>query len=82
MKQDKQYWFPAKEPGMGWGWGVPNAWQGWVVLLGYMLLMVVGSALLVQHHAVWFAVWVGGLTAALMAICFLKGEPPGPLGGR
>ncbi|HTS17465.1 MAG TPA: hypothetical protein VMP11_07825 [Verrucomicrobiae bacterium] len=27
---DKRVWFRAKR--YGWGWGLPCAWQGWVVL--------------------------------------------------
>ena len=30
MSNNKQYWFRAKR--YGWGWGLPIAWQGWVVL--------------------------------------------------
>jgi hypothetical protein len=33
-----RYWFPAKR--YGWGWGMPCAWQGWLVLVGYLGLMV------------------------------------------
>jgi hypothetical protein len=30
MSVEKKYWFPAKR--YGWGWGIPNVWQGWLVL--------------------------------------------------
>lgn len=36
--RNRKYWFPAKR--FGWGWGLPSAWQGWVVLL---LLQCAGS---------------------------------------
>ena len=34
----KKLWFPAKR--YGYGWGFPVAWQGWVVLLGYVAILV------------------------------------------
>jgi hypothetical protein len=37
-----EYWFPAKR--YGWGWGLPTAWQGWLVFVGYILLLVVGAS--------------------------------------
>jgi hypothetical protein len=33
-------WFPAKR--YGWGWGLPSAWQGWVVLISYFALVFGG----------------------------------------
>ena len=30
MQTERDYWFPAKR--YGWGWGIPNRWQGWLVL--------------------------------------------------
>ena len=30
---EKEYWFPAKK--YGWGWGLPSTWQGWVVYCVY-----------------------------------------------
>jgi hypothetical protein len=36
-KDNKIICFPAKE--YGWGWRMPCAWQGWVVMLVYLGLM-------------------------------------------
>jgi hypothetical protein len=33
-----KYWFKAKD--YGWGTGFPVAWQGWVALLGLLLLIM------------------------------------------
>jgi len=33
-----RYWFPAKR--YGWGWGLPSTWEGWLLLVGYLGLMV------------------------------------------
>ena len=38
---DRDIWFPAKR--YGWGWGFPIAWQGWVVLLVYLVLLFLGT---------------------------------------
>jgi len=70
-----KYWFPAKR--YGWGWGLPSIWQGWVVLLVYVAL-VLGGIPLVQStkgNLVYIA-YVVVLTALLVAVCWLKGEPP------
>jgi hypothetical protein len=42
----KNYWFPVKT--YGWGWGCPNCWQGWVVILAYVVLLG-GGALVIEH---------------------------------
>jgi len=68
-------WFPAKR--YGWGWGVPATWQGWLVLLAY--LAVIGGALhfLPPDRNQWAFATVAFLaTAALLAVCWVKGEPP------
>lgn len=74
-EQDKIYWFPAKR--YGWGWGVPLCWQGWAVLGAYMAVILAASAgLAVRGHVVAFNVVVVIATAALIAVCLAKGEPP------
>lgn len=69
------YWFPAKR--YGWGWGLPATWQGWLVLALYFAGNVV---VFVRYppdvHVVAFPVGVIALTTALIAVCWLKGEPP------
>ena len=74
MSNQPQYWFPAKR--YGWGWGLPSAWQGWAVLVGFFVLLGVGSLSLSQWGPALFAVYVVGLSLVLLAICWLKGEPP------
>ena len=37
-KDKKKIWFPAKKYGNGWGF--PVTWQGWIVLLSYILLIL------------------------------------------
>ncbi|MGZ5182031.1 MAG: hypothetical protein ACXWC2_16220 [Ramlibacter sp.] len=75
--EEKKYWFPAKPRGMGWGWGLPITWQGWVVFIGFFVLVSVGLYVVRPFGELAFALWTGLLAAALLGICFLKGEPPG-----
>ena len=67
-------WFPAKR--YGWGWGLPVAWQGWVVLLGYALLLTAGLAGYRRTHDPMFFVFLAAITAGLIAISWWKGEKP------
>lgn len=72
---DKTYWFPAKR--YGWGWGVPLCWQGWAVMAVYLAIMVGGGVLLAARgHVGAFDAVVAIATAALIAVCWRKGEPP------
>lgn len=70
----KQYWFPAKR--YGWGWGAPNVWQGWVVLIAWAAALAVGAALMISHGLPVYLLFICGMSAILIAICFAKGEPP------
>jgi hypothetical protein len=70
-----RYWFRAKT--YGWGWGLPLRWQGWVVLALFVGLLVVGNVLF--PPATKLAPYLGyvlGSCAALVGVCYLKGEPP------
>lgn len=68
-----RYWFPAKR--YGWGWGLPSTWEGWVVLVGYLGLMVSAEVACPPEKSVaGFVGAVCGLSAALVVICWWKGE--------
>jgi hypothetical protein len=73
--KEPNHWFPAKR--YGWGWGLPVRWQGWVVLTAYIGLLSLCAWFVPPHRsqAMFFAL-AGLLTAALVAICWVKGEPP------
>jgi len=43
MQSDPGYWFPAKR--YGWGWGLPTAWQGWVVFALFLGFVAAGTLL-------------------------------------
>lgn len=69
-----RYWFPAKT--YGWGWGLPNSWQGWLVLLLYLAsIFSVSIVISPRLHQMLFFLSLLVLTAGLGVICWLKGEP-------
>ncbi len=70
-QSDKQFWFPAKK--YGWGWGLPSAWQGWVVLVVYGFLVFLEINLTKQPISI---ILVATTTVFLVLICRLKGEQP------
>ncbi len=75
MQSDPEYWFPAKR--YGWGWGLPSTWQGWLGLLVLLVLALIGALLfLPRDHLGPYLAYVAVLSALLIGICWLKGEPP------
>ena len=70
-----KYWFRAKR--YGWGWGLPCAWQGWLVLIAYLMLIVGGIPFVkVSRGDFVYIAYVLVLTIVLIAICWITGEPP------
>jgi len=72
---NKKYWFPAKAPECGWGWGLPLAWQGWIVVACYAGLLIGGAVLLLPAYPGLYLVGMFVSSALLIAICRLTGEP-------
>ena len=68
-------WFPAKR--YGWGWGLPCAWQGWVVFLAYLALVTAACIVIdpASHQKTWL-VTIVGLSLLLCLVCWSKGEKP------
>ncbi|MEH6580818.1 MAG: hypothetical protein V7754_02705 [Halioglobus sp.] len=73
--EDSEHWFPAKAYGIGWGF--PTKWQGWVVLIVYVLLIIAISQVYppTVSSNTWLVFCVP-LTLALIGICVAKGERP------
>jgi len=70
----KRYWFYAKR--YGYGWGLPATWEGWVVFIAYLGGVFGGIAVYPPDTAMAeYLVLVAVLTALLIIICYLKGEP-------
>lgn len=80
MNTEKKLWFKAKRYGYGW---VPCSYEGWLVLLMYILFLFTDALLLDKHsHSASdtvrpFLVHVVLATALLLFICYRKGEKPG-----
>jgi hypothetical protein len=73
--REPEYWFPAKQ--LGWGWGPPHCWQGWVVLIAWMAAVTYTGMRLVADPGLMLLATLGW-SGVLVAICYWKGEPPGP----
>lgn len=70
---DKKFWFPAKR--YGWGWGLPNCWQGWVVFIVWLVLLYGGTAIFWTRPAR-FGIYAPIISAPVLVIVVLKGEKP------
>lgn len=81
MDTPKQYWFPARK--YGWGWGFPTCWQGHAVFVAYAvsLLLLYHFLPAASEHVMRLA-GTGVFTILLVATCWLKGEPPGSRSDR
>ena len=75
MSDKKEYWFAAKT--YGWGWGLPKVWQGWLVY-GIAAVSLTGGVFILPpaSRPVLFQVYIWGVLLVLVAICWIKGEPP------
>jgi hypothetical protein len=70
-----RYWFPAKT--YGWGWGPPATWEGWLVLAAFVATVVAISFLVTPgRNMAAFQACIWTAAGALIAICWLTGEPP------
>lgn len=72
------YWFKRKL--FGWGW-TPATWEGWVVLLGYVILFggfVLASEKQSPPRDVVFTFLLPILffTVVFICVCYVKGEKP------
>lgn len=71
----KRYWFYAKE--YGWGWGLPATREGWLVFAVYFMLLPAGMLVFSpDRHLGAYMAYTAALTAGLIAICWITGEPP------
>jgi len=75
---DRKYWFTARSH--GWGWGLPCAWQGWVVYAIAFALLLGGPFLFSPfRNPVAFQIYTWTIVVALVLVCWRKGAPPGPM---
>jgi hypothetical protein len=70
------YWFKGKRYGYGW---YPATWQGWLVLAVYLIILGAFVAYNVSFgenfNVLLYLAGVFFITAALIYICYKKGEP-------
>ena len=71
--------FGSRQKKIGFGWGFPITWQGWTVLLSYIVLILIGSKSVAgsASEVGFFIVYVVFLTAVLIFIYWKKGEKIG-----
>ncbi|MEO8465344.1 MAG: hypothetical protein ABI640_08375 [Gammaproteobacteria bacterium] len=75
MSATPTFWFPVKK--YGWGWGLPVRWQGWVVFVAYLVLILFGMYhFLPERNALALFAYICGMTVLLTAIVVVKGERP------
>lgn len=60
-------WFAPKK--FGYGAGLPIAWQGWALLIGFLAMTIGGAMLLAPRHPIVFVAALVPLTLAFMLIC-------------
>ena len=73
--KENAYWFPARR--YGWGWGLPSTWQGWCAFAALFVLLAFGMFVWPTfNHSDAFELWAVASTAAFVAVCIWKGEPP------
>jgi hypothetical protein len=72
MTEDDSFWFEAKRYGLG--WTLPVTWQGWLVVLIYLVLLVTGLwAIAVPKYRLIYAI---AISVLLVAVIVWKGEKP------
>ena len=75
MPNQTRYWFRAKR--YGWGWGLPLTWEGWLVLVCFIALVIVSAVLFPPPRVIGsYLSCIAVLCLLLLGICWLKGEPP------
>lgn len=69
-EREAKHWFHSDH--FLWGW-YPVAWQGWAVLVFYLVLILFGSWVLLPHNrfeaveSIQFLAWL-----IMLAVCFLS----------
>jgi hypothetical protein len=71
----RDFWFPVKR--VGWGWGAPVKWQGWALIALYAVSIVAtGIFFPPRQNRPMFATSALILTILFIVIVALKGERP------
>lgn len=70
---ERDYWFPAKR--YGWGWGFPSSWKGWAAFLCFFVACCVAFVFAASSLVTFVAIMLAA-TIGLVAVAYWKGEPP------
>ena len=70
---EQEPWFPAKK--YGYGWDLPCSWQGWIVFISYLVIVLGGVRYFASKPVIFIPVLVVS-TVLLVLICVVKGEKP------
>lgn len=65
-------WFHTKK--YGYGWGLPKKKEGWILLIGYLVLMA--TSRFISVNSVWLTISTLILTLLFVLIVYRKGEKP------
>ena len=71
-ENDNDYWFPVKK--YGFGWGMPNCWQGWIVLLAFVVLTIAGRYMLHGRSVALIITYYTAATVVFLIVVYCKGE--------
>ena len=75
MFTESNYWFAAKR--YGWGWGLPQRWQGWVAFVLFLGLVAGGVVFVLPLYGqTVFLAYAAVLCALYLVVCWVTGEPP------
>jgi hypothetical protein len=72
--EPRRYWFPAKR--WGWGWGPPSSAAGWIFLVAWIGVILALGPILAARSLPLFAIFTVSMVVILLAVCWIKGEPP------
>jgi hypothetical protein len=72
QNNESKIWFPAKK--YGWGWGLPCRWQGWVVMVIWLVWLLGGGIFLAPHSIGAYVAYAMVLSTVFFIIVFIKGE--------
>ena len=72
---DPQYWFRAKQYGLG--WGLPRSWQGWLCFFSWMVIVPLALWLLAPGGKPVRSGFIAAMVALLLGVCCWKGDPAG-----
>lgn len=73
--KEENYWFYAKKPGYGYGWGLPANGKGWLSLSMFIVTLIGWSIVFdPDTYPIVFTIGFLVFTALFVGLCFVKGQ--------